>query len=392
MEFLDDINLLSQRNESIYDCCHVPGDVNDNDIEYVSFSGGGITGIAYAGVLKEMELRNLHTPKISLLPNTWIFDNLPHKSRIKYWLGSSAGAICAALAALGTPADYIVELSLSVDLRIFMDYGDKLTGIKDLLTKWGMAKGIKFHDWFREKMAILGWNPDLTFTELYDMTGQHLVITTTSINTFETLYLSRSSYPYMRIVDAVDSSIRIPFVYQPKFMSDPKVREGDRILIDGGVLDNLPINACDVVSSNGEVLGFNRKAIGFLLMKNNVWFPDYANIDSLLKYGMSFIKCMHTKMHMLQSNQSYFWNRIIPIDTQEVDAIDFGTNHKHLLNLIISGQLAASQFFDKRQNMLRMHGPLPKNLFIPSYRLRQNGIEYLPDNLLDYTMIYQTNP
>ena len=408
----DDIDFISTHNGSLYDSCYIPGQIGDSDTEYITFSGGGMAGAAFAGVLKDMELRCLYQPKRSILADTWTFDPIDPfygaNRPIKNWLGSSAGAICATFAALGAPADYIIDQLVNTDARMFLDYGgrDQLNsgwswwnkllnyryGITDLLSKWGMVRGNKFREWFSNQMIRLGWSPSTDFNDLYNLTGQRLVITATSLNTFETLYLSRSSYPYMAILDAVDATMRLPWLFPPIYMNDPLIPQGKRILTDGGILNNLPINACDVTSNTGEILAINRKAVGFTLVTDGKWVPDYIHIDGLLKYSLTFVQSMHTRMHVLQSSQAHFWDRVVPIETHGIGTTDFEVDKVKLRRTIESGQKASKRFFDQRAEMISTYGPLPRNLFIPNCRLRYKGVEYLSDDLIENAMIYQTNP
>ena len=403
-----DIDIISVPNGSLYDSGYIPGNSKDPSVEWVAFSGGGMSAAAFAGVFQDMESRGLYKPKKSLVNQQWVFDPLDsfyfEQKKIKYWLGSSAGAIFATLGALGAPSDYIINLLLNTDARIFLDYGGRESnsswwhkignyryGITDLLSKWGIVRGLKFKQWFAEQMIILGWDPEITFSSLYNLTGQHLIITATSLNTSETLYLSRSSYPYMRILDANDISIRLPYLFPPVFMNDPSITQGNRILTDGGILDDLPINACDVMSNTGEILAFNRKAIGFTLINDGKWVPEYVNIDGLLKYSLTFIKSMHTRMHAIQSSQPYFWDRVIPIETYGVGTVDFDLDKGRLNQIVESGRNAAKRFFDNRDTMILENGPLPENLFIPNPRLKNNGINYLSDDLIENSYCYCIN-
>lgn len=408
-----DIDQISLPRGSLYDSGYIPGQIDDLDIEFVNFSGGGLAGAAFAGVLKEMEIRGLRHPKRPIMKGKqWTFDPLDsfhqNAKSIKYWLGSSAGGMIAAMAAMGAPADYITEQLLKTDTNTFLDYGGRdqtnsggwslwnkflnyRYGIAELISRWGTVRGERLNKWFQNQMNILGWSPETTFADLYDLTGQHLVITATSLNTFETLYLSRSSYPYMRIIDAIDATVRLPFLFQPIYMKDPLVPQGKRILSDGGILNNLPINACDLMSETGELLAINRKAIGFTLVNEGKWVPDYTEIDNILKYSLTFVRSMHTQMHLLQSHQPYFWDRVIPIETYGIDSTDFDINKSKIQKLIWTGRNTARDFFDRRENMIKTNGPLPRNLFIPGPRLQKGGIEYISDDLLENTMIYQTN-
>jgi len=263
--------------------------------------------------------------------------------------------------------------------------------ILELITKLGTVSGDQFNKWFRCQMKKLNYSPDLTFADLYDVTGQHLMITVTSINTYDTLYLSRSSYPYMKIADAVHGSIIIPFLFQPLLMNDPLVPEGKRLLMDGGVLDSLPLNSCDVISEAGEILAFNRKAIGFKIISYGRWVPDYVKIDGLLKYALTFVDSLHNRIHVIQSHQPYFWDRVVPIDTYGITTFMFDADKESLEKVVKSGRDHARQFLQRRQELIQTHGPLPRNLFIPNHRLRYHGIEYISDELIENTHVYQTN-
>jgi predicted acylesterase/phospholipase RssA len=407
-----DLEQISLPRGTLYDSGYIAGQVGDPDIEFVNFSGGGLAGAAFAGVLKEMEARGLYCPKRPLTKGPqWTFDPLDpfykNTKSVKYWIGSSAGGMIAAMAAMGAPPDYIIEQLLNTDTNMFMDYGGRdqsnagwslwnkflnyRYGVTELISRWGTVRGARLNQWFRDQMNVLGWSPKTTFTDLYDLTGQHLVITATSLNTFETLYLSRSSYPYMRIIDAIDATVRLPVLFQPVYMQDPLVPQGKRVLSDGGILDNLPINACDLMSETGELLAINRRAIGFTLVNEGKWVPDYTEIDGILKYSLTFVKSLHTRMHVLQSHQPYFWDRVIPIETHGLDSTNFDVDKSKLQKVIFTGQKAARDFLNRRQAMIQTNGPLPRNLFIPGPRLQNGGIQYISDDLLENTMIYQTN-
>jgi len=384
---MENFEELLSCTHTLYDGKTVPGEIGDTDIDFVCFSGGGVRGIAFVGALLEMERRGLYQPK---------------NPKIHYWVGSSAGAICAALASLGMPSQTMREELIKTNLRNFFDVGGRSSsgswwskfqeyplGLSELIGKWGAARCDEFTRWFEQKMRELDWDPDMTLIQLYRKTGQHLIVTTTSLNTHETLYLSRSSYPNMRIVDAVRASIIYPFVFQPIRMRDPSYPERIRILVDGGLLDNFPLNACDVLSKNGEVLGFNRKAIGFTLLNHGKWAPDYVHISNLLNYAMTFLQSMHKRIHIIQSQQPYFWDRVVPIETYGIDTMNFDASQEKLEKLIQSGEESTRMYLDERDTMILEKGPLPRNLFIPNPRFQ---IDSFPDDFIQNTQIYQTNP
>ena len=66
------------------------------------FEGGGVKGIAYAGALEELEKRGI----------------VKDITRVA---GTSAGAISAALVALGATSEYVAEAVGGTNFRSFMD-------------------------------------------------------------------------------------------------------------------------------------------------------------------------------------------------------------------------------------------------------------------------------
>jgi len=106
---------------------------------------------------------------------------------------------------------------------------------------------------------------------------------------------------------------------------------------------------------------------------------------------MTFIESLHNRIHVMQSHQPYFWDRVIPIDTYDINTFTFDINKDSLKRIVESGRESARRFLQRRKDMLYTNGPLPQNLFIPNHRLRYHGIEYISDDLIENSYIYQTN-
>lgn len=384
------INQLSQigiNRYSLYDAEVDKGHLDDPSIQFLALPGGGVAGAAFGGVIQELENRG-------------------YRKNIKYWLGSSAGAICSAFAAMGASSDYMIDKLVTTDKKLFLDLsldtdfnGNLLmalkkyrVGITELINKLGISRGCHFHNWFENAMWECGWSPETTFSDIYQKTGRHLCITGTSLNTYETLYFSRCSYPYMKVSDAVQISMSLPFIFQPILMADPMITEGKRILTDGAILDSLPLNACDIISPSGEILAFNRKAVGFMLVSGGRWVPPYVPIDGLARYSLTFIESLRNRINVFQSHQPYYWSRVVPIETYGIGTVDFGAGPEAMKRLVQSGQESASLYLDRREAMIKKWGPLPRNIFIPNYRLRCQGKDWISNELIDETQIYQTNP
>lgn len=373
---------------SLYD--HVtqkPNPDNDYDVEFISFSGAGINGLCYSGVLKALEKRGL-------------------TDSVKYWIGTSAGSIVAALAAMKAKQDFIFNVMNDTDISSFIDsdllrdsWWGKIKGVysaTELFTKLGLSRGDKFNLWMKDCIKKLGFDPNLTFSQLYDLTGNHLVITTSSLNTYETLYLSRSSVPNMIISDAIHVSMIIPYLFQPVAMQG-------RLLIDGAIMCNDPITVADVHDSSGRILGINRKCIGFFTKHNGLWGPKHEVVDNFMSFSKVIISAMIIQQQRLGSYLPYFSERSVAIETFGNNGIDFNVTPEVKKKLFDSGYSACDSFLENRRKMILDKGPLPGNLFIP---IVQHGTSTFPgtwiktqhgwilplgnDRLKD-TMIYLTN-
>jgi len=380
---------------SLYDY-PIEGSDNSNpyDIEFVVFAGAGVNGVAYAGVIKSLENRDL-------------------RKHIKYWIGTSAGAIAAAFSALNADSNFILESLGQTDFNQLIDYKTKswwsrvqgIYHLAEMVSRLGLNEGRSFNNWIRERISFLGYPPDITFSELYDLTGNHLTTVTTCLNSFECLYLNRASYPTMKIADAIHSSIIIPFIFQPIIIKDPHFElEQGRLVVDGGVLNNFPLNACDPQTSNGRLIGVNRKVVGFFMASGGLWGPSKSTVNNFLKFSQAIIDTMFRQQQKLQGVTPYFKLRSVMIDDFGNSPTDFNLSKDMSFRLFVSGYDAAENFLSKRLEMISDKGHLPINLFIPIIQQEKIEIDWiqlsdfpvwycpLTNKDLYRTPIYQTNP
>ncbi len=387
VDLLTNLSQLKKRDFSLYDS---PGTVSKEirsgsqlGIEFCVFAGAGVAGLSYVGVLEALE-------EAGILPE------------IKYFIGSSSGALISALAVFGVSSSQIKALLASVDLgSMFKICGNKwrpdsfinkLTNayyaLPELIVELGVISSKEFISWLEECMIDFGIDPDITFRQLYERTGKMLVVTATCLNTYSCIYISAATYPEMRVIDALNATILIPFILQPIKFDDPSVREGERLLVDGGVTDNLALGACDLISNEGEIIGYNRRAIGFMPINNGAWYPDYVPVENVIDYGMAVIRVLHSTIHMSRSNQEHYWDRITPIECGDSSSFDFDVSEETAAKLISAGKRATEEMLRSRREMIRTKGPLPQSLFIPNLRLRCCSCQ-ISDSLLSETLIYK---
>lgn len=230
-------------------------------------SGGGIWGVAYAGVAHVLEEEGIY-------------------GQIQRTAGVSAGAIFATLMSVGYSADDITEIVETTD---FSSFEDKPSVLR-VFTKYGLFKGDAFLEWMRnmiEQSPAGDGNPDLTFAELTEATNRELYVFATDLNTQTYKELSVQTVPDYKIAEAVRASMSLPLIFTGWRFPDAKGHPN--VYCDGGMMNNYPINFFDHPPfvptgdlANPETLGFL-----FLAPRHNVERPDdglnFGDLPTYLK-------------------------------------------------------------------------------------------------------------
>ncbi|CAH1248382.1 Hypp8116 [Branchiostoma lanceolatum] len=221
--------------------------------ENLVLKGGGAKGIAYIGACKVLD-------EAGILPN------------IKRFAGTSAGAITAALLAIGmSPQDMLDELSQKNLMELldppvkkgwfsFLDWFPHIPGVPSWLTVdmmsmalaaitgRGVCEGEEFLNWFGDILDRnlerlhpdkKGLNKDITFDKLYHTLGVELCIVAYNMVFGNETYFHVKTTPMMKIQDAVRMSMSIPVVFKP-YEGVPGFT-----FIDGGLAANYPLWAFD---------------------------------------------------------------------------------------------------------------------------------------------------
>lgn len=309
------------------------------------FEGGGVKGIAYGGALVELEKRKI----------------LKDIQRVA---GTSAGGITATLLALGYTADETSEIIARTNFSQFADHDFGF--VRDfirLLHRFGIHKGDKFRDWIGRLIERKAGQPDLTFGQLHERTGQ---------NGFRDLYLvginlsrqklevySHENCPEMEIRRANRITMSIPLYYQC-------VKRDKDVLVDGGVTWNYPVSIFDYtryMDSGGNATGegkqsgplkykFNEATLGFRLdtreeidYAERKWaLPprDIKKFKHYLQALLGFLLDSANKRHL----SSRDWNRTIFIDTAGVKTTDFDLPDNLIQKLIENGKKGVENYFN----------------------------------------------
>ncbi|NLS44315.1 MAG: hypothetical protein GX969_01030 [Firmicutes bacterium] len=168
----------------------------------LALSSGSARGLAHIGVLKVLEK-----------------ERIP----IKAIAGSSMGALIGGLYAAGVPPTELENIALKATRRTVLTHIDLIPSLK------GLVLGKKIEGMLR---SFVG---DKDFGEL----NIPMAIVATDIFTGEEVVFKDSG----DLVDAIRASISIPVVFVP-------VRIGDRTLVDGGIVNPVPVNVLPALDSD----------------------------------------------------------------------------------------------------------------------------------------------
>lgn len=205
------------------------------------FEGAGIRGIAYAGVIAELEKSHL-------------------TDSIEKVAGTSAGGITALTFALGYSADEIATLISNTDFGSFND-GQYLFigGVYRMGKKFGWYKSDAFVKWLERVIEQKTGNADITFSELHKRGFKDLYITAVSLNKQKELVFSQHTYPNMRIKDAVRITMSVPLYFEAiyidtcgRIINKPANGNNYDLVVDGGITSNFPIHIFDSLTVTGE--------------------------------------------------------------------------------------------------------------------------------------------
>ena len=165
-------------------------------------SGGGARGIAHIGVIEELEKRGFEISSIA---------------------GTSMGAVIGGVYTLGTMEAYKNWLYTLDKMKLFslVDFN---------FSTQGLVKG----DRLFQKMK--DFIPDVSIENLRI---PYATVATDIIHKKEVVFIEGS------LLDAIRASIAIPTVLTP-------VKTKDGLLVDGGIINNIPIN--NIKRTPGDIL------------------------------------------------------------------------------------------------------------------------------------------
>ena len=324
-----------------------------HDYKNLVLEGGGVRGLAYAGVFSVLEQKGI-------------------LQQIEKVGGSSAGSIAGMLICVGYNATEIDSLMMELSLQKLQDGNGGLIGkYKRLKTGYGIFKGKAFEKWLQGLIAYKTGDPFLTFEKLHALHLKNslykdLYCTGTNLSKQRLEIFSYESTPNMPIALAVRISGGVPLYFEPVALDDQlhKIKKSDttsfvNYYVDGGMLSNYPISMFDTCEYAGlnplvcDKIKFNSRTIGIKLERpqqidslyqNSISIPAY-NINKFSDYVAAFSNLLMETLSRKYPGLENEKGRTIYVSQGNISSVIKRTKLQDKLLLYKNGVDAANDFF-----------------------------------------------
>ena len=276
--------------------------------------------------------------------------------------GTSAGAIIASLIGATASPEYLNEHCANLDFRQFLTKPDRVikTGILgrllslvpyslarasfllSVLARGSHHSSSSIEDWIEQRLKEL--LPDVAGPVLFrDLVIPTWVVATDFMGGRPKVW-STYDTPDDRVAFAVRCSSSIPLFFEP-------VVSGNNLLVDGGMLSNLP---AFVFSSNDSSSKLGGRVLAFRLIEQEA--QGARPLLKLFPYAKRLLNTAIGGATELQVSVQSNVN-IVSIDTGTVKATDFDISAEQVEQLLTSGRTATYDFIRNEGSHVRDDQP-----------------------------------
>jgi len=315
----------------------------NSEIKNLIFEGAGIRGIAYAGVIDELEKSNV----------------IQGVERVG---GTSAGAITALILSLGYSSANMKSIIYNTNFKQFND--GKLSvagGLHRMKKNYGWYLGKKFEKWLSKLIEARTGNADCTFMDLHSKGYKDLFVTATCLNKQKVIVFSYLTYPNMKVKDAVRISMSIPLYFKAvwidqegRVLRKSEDTQNADLVIDGGMKANFPITLFDtmtVISSSEQIRTANIHTLGIRIDSDTQIKLDKSGneletfeINSLGDYLRASYVFMLESLNREQLT-SADWKRTISVSSSNISPLLKKLSPGQKNQLIDNGKKATREYF-----------------------------------------------
>ena len=307
------------------------------------FEGAGMKGLAYIGVLEELEKENV----------------LQHIEKVG---GTSSGGITAMCIALGYTPKEMKDIIYHTPFKQFNEgKGFFIGGLIRFKKNFGWYKGNKFGEWVEQIIVGKTGDSNITFEEWIAKGFKPLYVTAASLTKQESVLFSAETYPKMKVKDAIRVTMSIPFYFEPVYIdklgqivTEPENPNDYNLVVDGGVVENYPIYMFDGVDLNGNKT-VNPETLGVRIdrtaqVKNDKQRKGLAGmpIKNYKDYVTAMYRLMLENLNRQNLSEGH-WQNTISIDDGSVGSRVRAVSVEEKEVLLHNGRKAVKDFFRLQQ-------------------------------------------
>lgn len=275
-------------------------------LDALILKGGGVKGLAFAGAIRELE----------------------HHFRFQAFVGTSAGAVAAALLAAGASG---ADLEAELRNKSFHDFLDGRT--------WAALLTIPLFGGIHPGFALTNWIRD----ELYRLLNKYNEVYMKDLPTRAVIYAAQANrgpitfdtdgeHKDWAVHAAVRCSLSIPYFFRPQIVDQAWV-------YDGGLLNNLPVE----IFLEQERRRIPNKQTNFLALYLGTAKPPPLNLGLQTPALMSLL--IERNDHDVIER---YHEKTIVIDTEPIGTIDFNLTDEEKEFLVLVGRASALEFLASR--------------------------------------------
>ncbi len=271
------------------------------------FGGGGVKAIAHVGALQALDDKNM-------------------LGLVRHYVGLSAGSLIAFGLYLGYSIAALRNICEQFDFAILQEPAPE--GFLSFLDNYGIDTGDKLVRFLQALLTVRGLAPDITFTGLQQRLGglKALSVCASNLSTGKPIVFSIKNTPHVKVVDALRSSMSLPFYFWP-------VRHQDELLVDGGVHGLYPMN---LLSEEEQ-----ESALGIILLQQIDSWNHFDGPDSFILRLYEITS--HSKSSLLYDR---YKENTICVNTPPISTLKFALSVEERRQLYDAGYSSALNYID----------------------------------------------
>jgi len=282
------------------------------DINTLVVSGGGMKGFLFIGAIK-------------------LLFELDIIKKIKYFYGTSIGGFVILCIVLGWNIDETLKFTINFPIDLMIDFD-----IDSFIENYGLIPKINFETFIKKIITYKGFKENITFSELYASTSKEINFISYSLKNNDSIVINHINTPDIMVWEGLYMTASLPILIPPYIYNND-------IFIDGGIIDNFPIDRVQV-SNRSKILGICA----------NSYIPEWQNLEKsildkdFINYSLELIKIFFTRPKI------YLTNNYIKLNDNDLNEFNFKMNSNLKEKLINIGyQQSTIQIDSILENMFK---------------------------------------